>query len=348
VGQKAKITIAGLPPGAASVNLVDRDGFSVRRLATNVTRSEGTWDLEWDGRLDDGTIAPDEAYSVVVKVEGARPFLYAPVGQAAPPTSVTAHYYDRVGGVLSYTLAEPSRVHIQAGSATLDPKTNQPVGPVLKTIANREPRTAGKVVETWNGMDESGTIRVTDLRNFRMAILATPLPKGSVITVGSRGRSFAEYALARTGTPLVAVPKAGHQHHEGLSALEDTAPTLILTPENVSPASAGNTWAKPKVPLRVRLQLQGPSTAAFSALPARVIAFVDQRPVLTLKPTTPMVISIPAMPAGDHIVAVNWATDAGPAAVNAFRIRVGTPKDRTPIPVATTSSASTASPRDNK
>lgn len=311
--QFATITFHAEAAGTAHVTILDRDRYPVRRLASRLV-APGLASFVWDGRDDAGTVVPDEAWNIRIELAGETydPSLnFHPIAEDPQP-----RVYSRVDGILSYKLARPSRVHIEAGQATLNPKTGRNEGPILKTIVNREPRVLGAVVEKWNGFDESGTIRVSDLPHFVISVLATSLPDNSIITRGNRRESFLDYARRHWPPAALAVRKraAPVRHHEGLDAFEDRSPTLRVA----------HAWAASKA-LRIEVAVEGATAARFLAQPTRMSVYVGEKRVLTRgKPSNPLVLSIPAehLTPGEHRIAVNWGSDYGPAAASAFRLRV--------------------------
>jgi len=311
--QFSTVTFQAAVPGTASVTILDRDRHPVRRLTSRFV-APGLASFVWDGRDEAGTIVPDEAWNIRIELAGETydPSLnFHPIAEDPQP-----RVYSRVDGILSYRLTRPSRVHIEAGQATLNPKTGRNEGPILKTLVNREPRVKGAVVEKWNGFDESGTIRVSDLPHFVIGVLATSLPDNSIITRGNRRESFLDYARRHRPPAAPAVRKraAPIRHHEGLDAFEDRSPSLRIA----------HAWAASKA-LRIEVAIEGATAAQFLAQPTQMSVYVGETRVLTRgKPSSPLVLSIPAehLPPGEHRIAVNWGSDYGPAAANAFRLRV--------------------------
>jgi len=318
VGQAAEITIHAGVRGTARVTILDRDRFAVRSLPS-LEVGPGRHVVRWDGRDDGGAVVPDEAWNIRVELAGevydpSRDFV--PVEEDPQPRT-----YSPVDGVLSYRLARPARVHIEAGQATRDPKSGVPAGPILKTIVNREPRVTGAVVELWNGFDESGTIRVSALPNFAVSVLATSLPENSVITRGNRKVDFLEYARFHRPSSAVA-PRAlaagtGHHHHAGLNAFEDRSPALRVA----------RSWTS-RGALRLEVEVEGPSAAHFLRQPGTMNVYVDERRVIqTTVPTdagrkgsSPLILTIPAetLRGTAPRIALNWGSDFGPAATASF------------------------------
>ena len=313
--QFATITFHAEAAGTAHVTILDRDRYPVRRLPSRFVAA-GFASFVWDGRDDAGTVVPDEAWNIRIELAGET---YDPSRDFHPIVDdPQPRVYSRADGILSYRLARPSRVHIEAGQATPNPKTGRNEGPILKTIVNREPRVAGAVVEKWNGFDESGTIRVSVLPHFVISVLATSLPDNSIITRGNRRESFLDYARRHRPSRAVAARKrsAPVRHHHGLDAFEDRSPSLRIAPSWVTSSD-----------LRLEVRIEGPTAAHFLAQPTQMSVYVDEKRVLQrAAPSSPLLLSIPAesLTPGEHRIAVNWGSDYGPAATRAFLLQVPT------------------------
>jgi hypothetical protein len=307
--------------GTASVLIVDRDGFPVRTLAKSQLVA-GKVSFGWDGRDDRGEVVADEAYSLRIDWKGGnKSDVYFPADAPAKMQRVEASSYSRRSATLAYTLAEPSRVHIQAGTAALDPKTKQLVGPVMKTVVNREPRGTGAIAEHWSGFDESGTVFIPDLKDFVVAIAATPLPENSIITFGNAQRRFVETITTRRGASLFT--HRGHaDHHAGLSTLDDVSPALTIQPLNAIWSPEGRVWIVRGSALRARLALEGPSSAAFRRHPATIERFVDGRRLGDPARKRGDIVEIPLDARGEtQRISVNWNSDFGPVAANTIQVR---------------------------
>lgn len=198
LGQSVRLSFQLGRAGTVSVLVVDRDGFITRTLVREERRSAGPVALEWDGRDDVGEVVANEAYSFRISASsGKAKGLYFPADSKPAVLPAVVRSYDRAGATYSYDLPKAARVHVQAGTAELDPTRKVRHGPVLKTLVNREPRVAGRIVEMWNGLDESGAIYVPDLPDFVTSVLATELPENAVIVIGTKGESFVDRAASR-------------------------------------------------------------------------------------------------------------------------------------------------------
>lgn len=312
LGQTAEVRFRAGVSGKVRVTILDRDRFPIRVLEP-VAVDAGIAAVTWNGRDDRGEIVPDEAWNIRIELGGD---IYDPSLDFHPQIEdPQPRTYSRIDGVLSYRLARPSRVHIEAGQARPD-ASGRSTGPILKTIVNREPRVGGAVVEMWNGFDESGTIRVCELPNFVVSVLATSLPDGSIITRGNRRTAFLDYAKQhRPASALVAKKRAAPVHHHvGLDAFEDRSPSLRVK----------RSWTRAGA-LRLEINVEGASAAHFLQQPGKMSAYVDEKRVATRdKVSHPLVLTIPAeqLAKGERRIAINWGSDFGPAATASFRVEV--------------------------
>jgi hypothetical protein len=325
-GERAAIRVTLARAGRLKLRIVDRDGFVVRTIATADARA-GVNAFTWDGRADDHAVVPDEAYSLRIDwSNGKESASFFPANEPAAMTSIPVRYYSPQNGTIVYDLPRASRVHLQAGTAVRNAKSGEMEGPVLKTVVNREPRSAGRIAEQWSGLDESGTVLVRELPNFVLAVAATPLPESSIIAYGNRGRDFLAYAAARGGASLFASSGASHLHHAGLDTFGDVSPPLRLQPLNAKWSEKEHLWIVAGKSLQVRATVTGASAAAFARQPATVYQFVGTH-IVAKQPSRgddAMTLTVPASRAGSEVavVAVNWRSDYGAVAANALRVRL--------------------------
>jgi hypothetical protein len=326
LGQKATIRFTLARAGRVSLSILDRDRFLIRKLEP-FDGVAGQNAVSWDGKDDGGTLVPNEAYNIRIEVGGGTGDAYDPSENFHPVIEEPPNrIYSRADGVLRYELSRPSRVHAQAGQATVDPKTKQPEGPVLKTIVDRQPRTAGGVVENWNGFDESGKIYVPDLPHFVVAVFATSLPESSIITVGNRKQTFLAYARSHRPAEkqrVRAMTGEGHAHHTGLNEFEDHSPTLEI--RTTPPAADGIVRVEAGHDLQLRLSLDPDRGPYFLKQPNDFDVYLGERSVVhRAAPQNSATVTIPArlLTLGEHVVAVNWGSRLGPVAVNALRVIV--------------------------
>ncbi len=318
--QTIAYSITVTEPGVLTAQILDRDTYPTKTLAHSTHVTPGTISLMWDGTDDQGRTVPDEAWNVRVELQTSRGVeLYFPASRPAAMTGIEPDFYDVRTGILGYKLPVASRIHVQAGIR--DTHGSDPTaGAVMKTVVNRAPRPAGAVVEQWTGMDESGTIYVPELKNFVVAIAATPLPENSVITYGNRERDFLGSVLQREGTPAVTTMPAAHHH--GLTTLDDVSPALELHPKNAAWRGEGKKWVTSSSRLELTATPAGKTAARFASQPARLVVYVDDRRVVDKAVGSSRSLSVELPQNGaEHVVAVNWVSDYGPVAASAFRVQ---------------------------
>jgi hypothetical protein len=176
LGQTIRIFLAVDRPGLLSLLVVDSDNRVSRRLVSREPVEAGKLSRSWDGRDAEGGVVADGVYSLKIELRSpGRRDIYLPAGRNAKPVEVATTFYDRQNGVVAYRLPAPSRVFLQARSFR-----------VSRTIVAGEPRTAGSVIDYWNGFDEFGKEYIAALPGFTISITATALPENAIITVGNR------------------------------------------------------------------------------------------------------------------------------------------------------------------
>ncbi|MCI0412592.1 hypothetical protein L0222_07295 [bacterium] len=325
-GQKVEITAEVDHPGILSLMIIDRDGYPIREFDKQEVTANQKVSFTWNGFDKEGSIVANEAYSLrIALVADGKRHMYFPADSIVDMISIREAKFSRQDGILSYRLPSPSRVHLQAGIGYIDPVTKKQVDFVLRTLVNREPRPAGAIVETWDLMDESGTIRVSELKNFIVGIAATPLCENSIITYGNRNRKFLDWVSQRKGQSFFTARTDHHHHHKGLRTLDDISPTMKLNILNAAKNKLDQSWQTNRPTIQVSGEITGANAANFTKQPGFIAVFVDGKNVHEIpNPVSPFEIEIPIdkLKPGDHVVAVNWASTWGPVAANSFRLKI--------------------------
>ncbi len=322
LGQEATIDLSLPGPGKVDLEILDRERVIVRRLSAEATQA--TLRLEWDGRDGHGVVVPDEAYTLRARFKsGSAEAVFDPSGeppaQAVALSSVT---YSRQDGVLGYSLPAPSRVHIQAGQARNPEGGGPSQGPVLKTLVDRQPRSGGAVIEKWSGFNDSRTVYIPDLPDFKVAVLATPLPASSVITVGNRRESFVQYVARTRGAPSPRDPTVvAGAHHEGLNAFEDRSPAVTLA--RAGRADPGDWTVSEGDTFAFEIRLRVDQAPYFLTPSSRIYVFVDEDQVASLpcpEESCSARLEPGSITKGEHRLAINWGSGSGPVGVVVQRI----------------------------
>ena len=327
IGQTVEISFDIGRSGLLSLKIIDRDGYVVKTLIYEKKIEKGKCKFSWDGETNDGTVIPDESYSLWIELKSnSGTDIYFPGNHVLAEETAELGYYDRKRGIISYKLPKPARVHVQAGVATVDPTTKEVEGPVMATVVNRKSRSSGWIAENWNGFAESDSlIYIPDLQNFKLAVAATRLPENSIIATGNNKQGFMQYAAKRNGKSIFTFQTLKHhQHHQGLTSLEDSSPSLVLQPQNAQWIEQEKMWVIKESSLKIRGRLDGDTALSFSKQPGSLILFVNGREVQKMNQpcSNDFQIEIPEgrLSFGNQIIAANCASEYGPTA--AFSLRV--------------------------
>lgn len=308
--------------GILNVMILDPDGVPVRTLVQNKKVEAGKQTFNWDATTDLSESVSGEAYSMKIDFASAgKQESYFPANKPSTMKAVPALYYDRGTGTLSYQLQEPSRVHIEAGYAKKTASGEMENQILIKTISNYVPRAGGKVIEHYMGYDESGTIRIADHPDFVVAIAAIPLPENSVIVVNPEKEYIR--SAAGEGKSLFTFKVSSHKHHQGLSVLEGTSPSLKVVPANGAWVEEAKEWRIDAGSLEMKGIVSGPSAGSFIRQKGRFLIFIDGKLTKTMgAPTaTNFTLDVPVseLSAGKHEAIFDSISDSGPAAAYSFR-----------------------------
>jgi hypothetical protein len=180
LGQKIRISLTVTEAGTLSVGIVDRNGGPVRALVSDKLVQSGVAAFDWDGRNDKGKVVPDDAFGVTVKLKSESGLAsYSALESRGDPLAVRSNGYDRRSAVLSYTLPKAGRVRIEA-------RAKSKGGSIISRVVVRdEPRTAGAVIDVWDGYDDRHSVYMPELPGFEVAITATELPENAILTTGA-------------------------------------------------------------------------------------------------------------------------------------------------------------------
>ncbi|MBI4717898.1 MAG: hypothetical protein HY763_08860, partial [Planctomycetes bacterium] len=205
-GQTATLQFTLSRAAQVAITVYGPNRETVARLLEGKECAAGLNTVVWDGRDLDGAIVPDEAYTFDVRaVAGEDSDLWDPLLNSGGESVRVAELQTLDAERLSYHLPVASRVLVRAAVVN---------GPLLRTIVNWEPRTAGLCVEQWDGKDADGLRRIADVENTRTAVAAMALPDETIISTGNPAIDYAYYYLTRGASrphqpPPVRVKKAG-------------------------------------------------------------------------------------------------------------------------------------------
>lgn len=176
-GDEAKLSFSMNKEARVTVQIYTPDYDVIRNLIFDQVRPAGVNTFFWDGRDNAGQMVPDEAYLfgiTAVASDGTRATYDPTTLSGGEIADVFIHDTRRDGDniTVTYTAVRPSRISLRAGIHK---------GPLLKTLLNWQPMPAGAHVHTWDGMDETGRIRVMDQPRAHLFIEGFALPQNTVI-----------------------------------------------------------------------------------------------------------------------------------------------------------------------
>ncbi len=145
--------------------------------------------VQWDGRDDAGSIVPDEAYSPVIVVTTQSNETQTIAAQDSSGGEEVYDFEKTIRpGVIEYTLPAVSRMLVRSGIKN---------GPMLRTLIDWEPRTAGFHAERWNGRDRDDVVAIEQNPDVGYLIVGYELPHHSIITHGNSSESYRDYRERR-------------------------------------------------------------------------------------------------------------------------------------------------------
>jgi hypothetical protein len=181
------------------LKILTSDGDLVRTLKASTLLSPGSHEITWDGRDDQGKVVPDEAYIPVLVARTKS----GETVEVDPRTTSGGEVIENIkvdtfaNGDIGYSLPAPARVLVRVGIKE---------GPMMLSLANWEPRAAGRNVQRWNGYDADQLVDLRASQKLGVLVTAFKLPAHAIITTGNTTQDYRAYRLARgwsenTNTP---------------------------------------------------------------------------------------------------------------------------------------------------
>ena len=185
-GESLKIFFALNQDSKIAIKIYDPDFGLVRYLVHSKECPKGANTEVWDGRDDHNNIVHDEAYFFTIEAQSGKfRTTYDPTTfSGGEEIYLDTVNIDQEAGTVNYLLKKATRILFRAGIEN---------GPLLITLEDWKPRPKGENTVYWNGMDDTGRIRITNLPNFKMTVGGFELPENSAIAYGNKTTSYFEY-----------------------------------------------------------------------------------------------------------------------------------------------------------
>jgi hypothetical protein len=227
MGEIVQVRFVLSEPAKAQLNIYDGRDWLVRALPV-VANAAGEQSVSWDGKAETEELVPPEAYRFTIAATGAdgdtivHDLTQATAGQEISATDIN---WDPNTGMIHYRLPEPARVNVRVGL--------QNFGPLLKTVIDWVPRAGGAQRESWDGMDESDAIDLSNHPKLDILVSAFALGANSIL-VGPAPQQVKLVAglskdQERTQQPFDPRKKRMHFHsQQGITDRGDVAIKLAL------------------------------------------------------------------------------------------------------------------------
>ncbi|MCF8027331.1 MAG: hypothetical protein K9K81_03120 [Desulfobacteraceae bacterium] len=230
VDEKIHINYELVRPAKTTLRIFGPDHERIAEPLKDKQQKTGKHRIPWDGRDIDGDIVPDEAYFFTITArdeEKEIKYVYDPcVFSGGIEQDLSKASINDQAGTIEYRLSEMARVRIRLGISG---------GPLLYTLVDWEPRTAGRVTEYWDGWDKDHLIRLRRHPRFKMIISRLSLPENSLIAYGNKQTDYFVYSrkISRPEKKEHEPPPADSDRnvsfHAQIPRIKDRSPEVIMT-----------------------------------------------------------------------------------------------------------------------
>jgi hypothetical protein len=236
-GEVVEVRFALSEPARARVIWWDGADREVRATDASESAQRGEWLAIWDGTDTRGRPVPPEAYHYTIEAEadGTTTRLDVTDSTGGENATISDIAWDSKAGVIRYRLSAMARVNIRIGFVDY--------GPLLATVIDWVPRSAGEHAEPWDGRDQSKVLELSNHPSLQVAVDAFELPANTLIVGTAQPRislieDLPRDALRRERQAVLR--KRMHQHsQQPLEARGDIAVSVALGGEY--PANAEGT-----------------------------------------------------------------------------------------------------------
>lgn len=274
VDEKIHIKYELVHPAKTTLRIFGPDRELIAEPLKDKRQKTGKHRIPWDGRDINGDIVPDEAYFFTITArdgEKAIKQVYDPcVFSGGVEQDLSKASINDQAGTIEYRLSEMARVRIRLGISG---------GPLLYTLVDWEPRTAGRVTEYWDGWDKDHLIRLRRHPRFKMIISRLSLPENSIIAYGNKQTDYFAYSREisrpekKEHNPPSAYSDRNVSFHAQIPRLKDRSPEVVMT----FPQKAGskNDAALLEGKTLVRVELGDQDKAFFREMKYEICFFLD-------------------------------------------------------------------------
>lgn len=169
-------------PSDIKIEIYTPDNNLIRTLhALGLKKGENK--LIWDGKDDQGTVVPDEAYSIAITAKSKEGNQTIDFRYTGGMVLKDLHTKTNKLGLIRYKLSSPARVLVRAGIEN---------GPMLRMISNWTPKNKGLVRQKWDMKDTDNLVDIATLP-FGITVSAFSLPKHAILTTNNKSLDYYHY-----------------------------------------------------------------------------------------------------------------------------------------------------------
>ncbi|ODS23279.1 hypothetical protein AB835_09670 [Candidatus Endobugula sertula] len=183
-GQTLSIPVKISEAGNIVVMLYTPDGDLIRTLSGGKKDKAGIYYIVWDGKDQNNTVVPNEAYVPVVTLTTENNAYEFDPRKTSGGEEFTAKAKIDAQNNIIFSLDKPSRVLIRTGVKS---------GPLLNTVLNWQTRGKGVNKVLWDGYDRDNIINLVSSGNLALLVTGFVLPDHSIITTGNTTKNYLQW-----------------------------------------------------------------------------------------------------------------------------------------------------------
>lgn len=188
-GQKIKLGFSLEEESTVTLDLMSADGDLMRRLIDEKKFSTGSHEVLWDGRDDQGSVVPNEAWVPIFRARTPdKTYIDEPSTYSGGEVIPNIQWRRGTENSISYELPATSRVLVRMGVKD---------GPMMRELRHWQPAVAGRIVDRWNGYDINNVEYFADRQDIWVVVQAYQLPEYSVVTTGNTKVDYRGYRKQR-------------------------------------------------------------------------------------------------------------------------------------------------------
>lgn len=298
-----------------SIDIYTPDHNLIRSLEGK-SLTKGVHALVWDGKDNNATFVPDEAYITVITASTKTQKEIIDHRFTGGVILKNLHTKVDKSGNISYYLSESARVLVRAGIKN---------GSMLRSISHWVPKNKGKIRQRWNMKDKKKLIDIAAL-DFVVSVSAYTLPAFSIITTNNKSITYKDYFIQKQFKCAHTIENAQHSKidkqkrskHSMQCRIEDSNPDIKMEIANVQHNDKNITILKIGEGVNIKISMSPEDEVRFAKEKYEVSFFVDHE-FISEEESGYMPLAWHYTPnglkKGEHILTVNVTSFSGKVGV---------------------------------